>query len=162
MALTDTEPKYEEAISIICEQYGSKYTVEAKRNTLGRTAIDSAKSVVTHCNLPITPEQFVELVEEEYLKVFAMPVDFMPGALKLVQHLSAKGIPLAIATSSKNSTFKLKSRGKEEFFKMFNHIVVGSNDAEVKRGKPNPDIFLVAAKRFPNPPSDMKNVRKDE
>jgi len=159
MYYLDSEPLYEDAISEICKRYGSTYTLEAKLHAMGKTARDSANAVITHCNLPISIDEFLKLMEKEYLRVFGNGVDFMPGASRLVKHLSCGGIPQAIATSSKKSTFKLKSVGKDEFFKMFNHIVIGTDDPEVKKGKPNPDIFLVAASRFPSPPSDMKNVR---
>ena len=76
---------------------------------------------------------------------------------------------MAIATSSRKCNSKLKMEGHRELFGLFNHKVnaiftktlfmiifyqvFGSDDPEVTRGKPNPDIFLVAAKRFPDAPS---------
>lgn len=156
----DTEPRYEVAISEMCRRYGSEYTLEAKRLTMGRTSRGVADTVTSACNLPISPEQFLEEIEEMYEGIFAEFIELLPGVEKLVKHLKEQNIPIAIATSSKSSTFKMKSKHHPEFFKLFSHIVRGSDDPEVKRGKPEPDIFLIAAKRFPTPPVDMKNVSK--
>jgi pseudouridine-5'-monophosphatase len=83
----------------------------------------------------------------------------MPGAERLIKHLSSKNVPIAIATGSSQSGFERKTGHIGEILrKPFHHHVYAGSDPEVKRGKPHPDVFLVAAKRFDKPPSDMKNV----
>lgn len=61
-------------------------------------------------------------------------------------------VPIALATSSSAESVKVKTTHHGELFKLFNHKVMGSSDPEVKEGKPAPDIFLVAARRFPDKP----------
>lgn len=80
-----------------------------------------------------------------------------PGAAVLVKHLQSCGIPLAVATGSNLRTYRLKVSMHRNVFSSFHHIVC-SDDREVLNGKPSPDIYLTAVKRFAIPPFSNKQV----
>lgn len=54
---------------------------------------------------------------------------------------------LSVFCSSHRQHFELKTQRHGELFSLMHHFVLG-DDPEVKQGKPSPDIFLAAAKRF--------------
>lgn len=102
--------------------------------------------------LPITVDEFQKKFREMSIAGLSN-VDFMPGAERLIKHLHAHNIPIAVATSSGAEGVAIKTQNHQEVFKLFHHFVMGSSDPEVKEGKPAPDIFLIAAKRFPDNPN---------
>jgi HAD superfamily hydrolase (TIGR01509 family) len=73
-------------------------------------------------------------------------VDAYPDALRFVLAIRSLGWPMAVASSSKNANAMMKAipmDGGRSLFDMFTANVCGIN---LKRGKPDPEIFLLAAK----------------
>ena len=75
----------------------------------------------------------------------------------LIQHFHSLGIPTAVATSSILSSYKIKVSKYGYLFDGMSHIICSDNPA-VKKGKPSPDIYQVAASRFKSPPKSPSNV----
>jgi pseudouridine 5'-phosphatase len=143
--LLDTEPLYTQASAAVASRFGKSYGPDLKRQVMGGGAIAGGRIVVAALGLPISPEQYVHEREQILLDLF-LNVAPMPGAERLVERLFARGIPLAIGTSSSRSLCELKLE-KQAFRSRFSAIVC-SDDPGVRSAKPAPDIFLEAARRL--------------
>ena len=77
----------------------------------------------------------------------AIPVK--DGVIDLLKWLKSNGIPTAVATSTRKeiAEIKLKLAGLDQYFDSY------STGCEVKRGKPDPEIYLLAAERLNVEPS---------
>jgi len=76
------------------------------------------------------------------------PADLLPGAQVTVDALKARGVKVAIASSSKNACPILESIGMGA---TFDAITTGH---DIERTKPHPEIFLLAAQRCGVPPEE--------
>ncbi|XP_034840909.1 probable pseudouridine-5'-phosphatase [Maniola hyperantus] len=153
--LLDTEQVYKKMITQLCAKYGHKYTDELMMKVLGGTEQRLSETLCKDLNLPITPKEFRDqlLVLGDTMLAGAPLLD---GAERLIRHLHQTQVPFALATSSSERSVKTKIASHKELFSYFHHMVMGSTDKEVKHGKPHPDIFLVAAARFPDKPKPEK------
>lgn len=89
--------------------------------------------------------RYAHLLETEHLPV-------IPETVGLVRSLKERGIPYAIGTGSMpaGAHATLRSAGIEDLFT----IIVTPEDVAPGRGKPAPDIFLLAAKKMGVPPAE--------
>ncbi|XP_050419949.1 probable pseudouridine-5'-phosphatase [Adelges cooleyi] len=154
--LLDSEKVYLSSMTdVLLNKYGKIYTDELRVKVMGTVPLNTATILVNELGLDIAPTDLMEEFYEVQLQRM-VNVPLMPGATRLINHLSENNVPIAVATSSGKETFKVKSADHQEFFSKFHHIVLGSADPEVKDGKPAPDIFLVCASRFDDKPKPGK------
>ncbi|MBN2711389.1 MAG: beta-phosphoglucomutase [Planctomycetes bacterium] len=70
------------------------------------------------------------------------PADILPGVEEALGKLKAMGIKVAIGSSSRNTPLILKRIGMDKSF----DAIADGND--IKNSKPDPEVFLLAAKRL--------------
>ncbi|KAI5715638.1 hypothetical protein M8J77_019801 [Diaphorina citri] len=156
--LLDTERVYKYGISTVLKKYGCEYPDDVKAMVLGSQPPDMMKILFRETKLSEsgkTKDEVYKEIVDTYTPLMSS-AEWMPGALRLINHLHKHNIPFAIATSSAKESFELKTSRHKDTLKLFHHVVLGSADPEVKQGKPAPDVFLVAAKRFDEKPQPSK------
>ena len=89
-------------------------------------------------------ERLAARKEELFRQAARGNIAALPGSLALLRLLRERGLKLALVSSTPHANIDmvLRSLGVEEAF----DVIVGEED--VTRGKPNPEGFLLAAKRL--------------
>jgi pseudouridine-5'-monophosphatase len=150
--LLDTEPLYTDAIAAVAERHGRVYDWSIKSQCIGRGTEEAAQIIVDALALPLSAMELVRLRDEKLVPLLA-GVAPMPGAMAFTHALAARGIPMAIATSSPSALFAIKAASHSDWLGLFAVTVCG-DDPRVGRGKPAPDIFLAAASSLRVKPSE--------
>ncbi len=141
--LLDTERFYTEVTQDYVARYGKTFDWSVKSRMVGRPAIEAARTLVEALDLPVEPEDYLR-DRTAALEARMPEAEPMPGAVELTRALSGAGVPIAVATSSPARLFDLKTQRHGDWFSLFRAVVRGDDD-RIARGKPAPDIFLVAA-----------------
>jgi len=103
--------------------------------------------------LTVSEEQFNAWLEEkniDYLKYIEKmdASEILPDVPKVLTYLKQQNVPMALGSASKNAVPILKKVGLISYF---NTIVDGTH---VTKAKPDPEVFLIAAKDLGLKPED--------
>mmetsp|Transcript_30416 Transcript_30416/g.74031 ORF Transcript_30416/g.74031 Transcript_30416/m.74031 type:complete len:662 (-) Transcript_30416:351-2336(-) len=101
----------------------------------------------------VDPENFIkryyEFMQEKYDSL-----ELVPGTMDLLKALKAKGLPIALATSSTRDSLERKMARHKEAMDMFDVVITG-DDAMVNFGKKSTEMFLLAAERMSADPKKV-------
>ena len=146
--LLDTEPLYDEAEQKIINLYGNGKTLDlyTKQQLLGTPASVNCKLLVEKFEVKITPAEFEKMRDEFLIEPFRN-CKFKKGAKELTHKCKYDlGLKTAIATGSSKYNFDNKVYNLKQWLNDDIDIVITSDN--IKRGKPAPDIFILAAKEL--------------
>jgi pseudouridine-5'-monophosphatase len=150
--LLDTEPLYTQATAAVAARFGKRYDWTIKSECIGRGTLEAARIIVDALALPLSPEELVRQRDLGLVSLLA-PAPARPGAAALTRALSARAVPMAIATSTESRLYAVKAAAHREWLAIFGAVVCG-DDRRVRRPKPAPDIFLAAAADLAAEPGD--------
>lgn len=136
----------------LARELGIPFTEEQARRTRGVDRMASLRIVLgpDHRFSAAEMEQLAARKNGYYTELIRQvtPADLLPGALHLLTELEAHHIAMAIGSASRNAPMVLELLGIAHRFAA---IVTGH---DFTRGKPAPDVFLIAAQRLGVAPPD--------
>ena len=147
--LFDTERLAIEGSLIGARQMGLPLSEEVVVSTLGCTAADTGEIYrralgreFDHAAL----HRFYHDYIEEQIELHGMPL--MPGVVELLEELVRRGLPAAVATSSRSAV------AERHFARcgLRHHFAALIGGDMVEHGKPAPDIYLAACAALELPP----------
>jgi len=145
--MIDSESVYTIVTNNILGQYGKSMTWEMKAGCMGRPEREAAVHLLSYFpEIPLTVDSY--LTQRNIAQDALWPtVQLLPGVQKLVLHLRKHKIPIAVATGSRRRNYNMKTGHLMEVFGCFEgKVVCGDDNPGKMRGKPEPDIFLLAAR----------------
>jgi pseudouridine 5'-phosphatase len=149
--LVNTEDLYEQAGDTVLRRRGKTYDADLREQMLGRPVVDAIQLMIDCHSLPDTLEELMCECKDVLDELMATSLDTMPGVVAFLDDLAAATIPIAVATSAtpEYAEHVLTKLGLKNRFKFILTAV------DIKRGKPAPDVYLLAADRLSITPAQM-------
>lgn len=142
--LIDTEPLYEKAWVDIGEKWGLDGMAERYPLIVGRSIESICLMMKEWFGEDFEASKFFAERMQRFVKLIEEEIPLKKGCMELLEFLKQQGIPMAIATST--PMYITSSNMEKTGIGKYMDAVVTSE--AVRNGKPEPDIFLEAARRI--------------
>ena len=151
--IVDTAKYHFLAWKRLAKSLGIDFTEEENEQLKGVSRVKSLEKILSWGNKIISEDQFRELMakkNEEYLSYIAeMGGDeILPDVPRVLHTLIEKQQPISLGSASKNARTILERVDLKKYF----DAIVDGND--VSKAKPDPEVFLIAAKLLNIRPED--------
>jgi beta-phosphoglucomutase len=145
----------------IADEEGLYFNREINEKLRGVSRIESLKIILSYSDKQYsdTEQEWLTDRKNDFYKRLLENIsaeDILPGVNSFISSLKQAGIKIAIGSSIKNAKIILRKIGLE---KLFDAIVDGT---DIKRSKPDPEVFLLAAKRLLTEPKECVVIEDAE
>lgn len=154
----NTEELYAEVGGELLRRRGRQVTPELLQKMMGRPGNVALQVMIDSHQLDATVDELQRETDELFPDLIRQRLRPMPGLLGLLEALERAAIPKAIATSSRRHYVDLlceQAKMGERF-----EFVLTSDD--VRQGKPHPEVYLAAARRWGLPPAEVMVLEDSE
>jgi beta-phosphoglucomutase len=151
--IVSTDECHYQAWKRMSDEEGIPFDREINQRLRGVSRMESLEIVLEKSKIQYNDEKKIELAERKngyYRQLLGslQPRDILPGVTRVLEELKKRGIKVAIGSSSKNTPYILE---KIQLNYYFDAVADGN---EISRSKPDPEVFLLAAKKLKENPSD--------
>lgn len=151
--ICSTDEYHYQAWKRLADDLGLAFDRKKNNRLRGVSRMASLEIVLENYPEPLAEAEKLALAEQKNESYKALLVQMSPADLpedvkRTLQTLRARGLKLAIGSSSKNTPLILRQLGLEGFFDAV------SDGNSIRHSKPDPEVFLQAAKLLGLAPAD--------
>jgi pseudouridine-5'-monophosphatase len=149
--LANTEDLYEQACVAVLGRRGLTYDPPLRERMMGRPVADALRIMIEAHDLPDSVELLFDECREVLYGLMATELAPMPGVVELLDRIESLHLPAAVATSAlpDYAEFVLT---RLELKRRFQFVLTS---ADITLGKPDPEIYLLAADRLKLKPPQL-------
>ena len=142
--LADTGPIHFESWVKMAKEIGHEFTKELFEETFGQQSIPITRNLVGEDIDIKLVRKWANLKEKYYREMIKDNIEPLPGVINLLKNLKKNGFKLAVGSSGPPENVKLILNSLK--IKPFFNVIITA--AQVRHGKPDPEVFLIVAKKL--------------
>lgn len=148
--LVDNSPVHTESFIIFCKRYGIELTSDALLPYFGMGNDEIMPGIFGREMDKEEIDRLADEKEQVYREIFENRIKPHTGLVEILQELKSRGVKLAVGSSGieKNVNFVLEKCGIASYFDAI------ANGDMISHAKPDPEVFLLAAKLLGERPED--------
>lgn len=143
--MIDSEPLHVKAYDQVLKQFGQGLTEEENsQRYVGISDRDIARDMVKRYGLPTSEEELIKRKREKDKQLLREEVVAQPGLIELLSSLKTSGLKTAIASSASLEEIETVMSALD----IKPMIDTYCSADQVSKGKPEPDLFMLAATKL--------------
>jgi HAD superfamily hydrolase (TIGR01509 family) len=151
--LIDSESVWDRVRRSFVEQHGGRWSERATREMMGMSSTEWSRYLAERLGVDQPPKDIATEVARQVAEAYREHLPLLPGARGAVRQLAGRW-PLGLASSANRELIDLVL----ELAHLDSLFAATVSSEEVSRGKPAPDVYLLAASRLSAQPKSCAAI----